>query len=732
MSHTLRIAAQKFIELGLCALPANCEQKRPTVSWKDYQSALPVNIWTAGATAVCIVAGKVSGNLEVIDFDCGGLLFEPWQDLIDDELFSRLVVEQSQRKGIHVIYRCEAEVPGNQKLASRNKQTLIETRGEGGLFLCDPSPGYELMFGSFDQLPLLTSAERDQLIAAARSLNESEVAPIVWQPPSGESDRPGDDYNERGDIREVLRKHGWRHTGNRGENEEWTRPGKAIGTSAHFNGKDFYVFSTSTELEANKSHNKFAVYTQLEHGGDFARASAALRDEGYGQQADCSGVDLSYLLDPSTVRDEDADDDEFCASMVPEGGLLREIYDYYTTSIYRQCPVFALATSIAVCQSLFGRKVESETGMRTNDYHLILAPTTSGKEGTLTAVTTLFTGAGCGQRVLPEKMQSGNGLLSAVRDCQSCIWVCDEFGMMLQSILDKKSRDTNMRAIAGILLSLYGKSGSVYTGSAYAGRKDHVIDQPHLCVLGVSTGYTVFQELSQGQVMDGMLGRISFWSVQNRPKPNRKMRTDKPVELFARMAEWDKWNAGEGNLNSIYTGAARIPWTEEAKQRWEEHEDKIDAKMNSERAIRSALWGRAAARSMKLALTHRIARLSGPAEINPFNLVAIEQQDIDWGIAISNWNTRLACSLIGEQVADTVGASIQKKVLAIVQAATKLTQRQIFRALRSADKGQITSAINELEQEGKVTTWLEQGRGLPSRIVAWGTVTKPDENSGQI
>ena len=30
--------------------------------------------------------------------------------------------------------------------------TLIETRGEGGLFLCDPTPGYTIEQGSFDQL----------------------------------------------------------------------------------------------------------------------------------------------------------------------------------------------------------------------------------------------------------------------------------------------------------------------------------------------------------------------------------------------------------------------------------------------------------------------------------------------------------------------------------------------------------------------------------------------------
>lgn len=430
-------------------------------------------------------------------------------------------------------------------------------------------------------------------------------------------------------------------------------------------------------------------------------------------------VDLSFLLDPAQDRPEHADDDEFCASMVPREGLLREIYDFYSRSIYRQCPVFALATSIAVLQTIFGRKFESETGLRTNDYHLILAPTTSGKEGTLTAVNKLFRGAGCTGRILPEKMQSGNGLLAAVKDSPACIWVCDEFGYVLQGILDKKKADSNARAIGGILLSLYGKSNSVYTGSAYAGKKDHAIDQPHLCVLGVSTGYTVFNEITQGQVMDGMLGRVAFWSVQNRPRPNRDLDHSEPVELCERLKAWNEFAPGGGNLADLNPSAVRISFDEASRRRWQEHEDKIDLRMDNERAVRSALWGRTAARSMKLALVHRLARLSGPAEVNQFNPVYIELEDINWGIAISNWNTRLACSLIGEQVADSIGGAIQKKVAAIIQKAGKLTQREICRALRSADKGQISAAIEELETLGLVTVSIEQTGGRPSKTVAW-------------
>jgi hypothetical protein len=50
--------------------------------------------------------------------------------------------------------------------------TLIETRGEGGQFLAEPSPGYKLIQGSFADIPEITAKERNTLIDTARSLNE--------------------------------------------------------------------------------------------------------------------------------------------------------------------------------------------------------------------------------------------------------------------------------------------------------------------------------------------------------------------------------------------------------------------------------------------------------------------------------------------------------------------------------------------------------------------------------
>ena len=110
--------------------------------------------------AICIVCGKVSGNLEVIDFDNHGELYSKWKDAIPVDLLARLVIEQTQSGGYHVAYRCQDEVCGNIRLAQGERNgkmmTLVETRGEGGLILCAPSDGYTLVQGDYAHLPVLT------------------------------------------------------------------------------------------------------------------------------------------------------------------------------------------------------------------------------------------------------------------------------------------------------------------------------------------------------------------------------------------------------------------------------------------------------------------------------------------------------------------------------------------------------------------------------------------------
>ncbi|OHB60853.1 MAG: hypothetical protein A2Y12_10110 [Planctomycetes bacterium GWF2_42_9] len=342
--------AKKYLQSGLSVLPANVQMKFAALSqWKQYQQRLPydseLNSWFSnGNSGICIVTGKVSGNLEMMDFDLEAQAYKKWYHLVQSQspgLTEKLVIERSQSGGLHVIYRCQTEVCGNMKLAQqkvilptedeaevcgknykprKDKDgnwfillTLIETRGEGGLFLCAPSPGYELLQGEFTAIPVLTADERDILLEAAWSLSEfiPEPVPEPIAASSNNTLRPGDDYNSRGDVKQLLQYHGWTCV-KAGENEYWRRPGKTAGWSATLKNRVFYVWSTNANpFESEKPYSPFGVYTCLEHNGDFGKAARALAGQGYGQrQPDNSDVDLSGISEKdSASKSEEWQDD---------------------------------------------------------------------------------------------------------------------------------------------------------------------------------------------------------------------------------------------------------------------------------------------------------------------------------------------------------------------------------------------------------------------------------------
>lgn len=351
LNGSLQSHAMACVAAGLCALPAirrGDEKRVALTSWKPFQSRLPsgeeLGSWFGDAGAMCLVCGAVSGNLEMIDFDLGGEAFDAWRAAVEDNapgLVDRLVVESTPSGGKHVVYRCAHAVSGNTKLAQRRIVvstdepvvigtkthvprrdasgggdwvvivTMIETRGEGGLFLCAPSDGYRLTQGDLCEPPVITADERDILLGCAWALDELPAAVIGQAPvadhaaPPG-SLRPGDDFNERGDPRKVLVDHGW-SLAKAGENEHWRRPGKSSGTSATLKDRVFYVFSSNAApFEPHKGYSPFAVYALLEHHGDFAAAASALALQGYGQVDRTLGVDLSAFITDAPTPPNDS------------------------------------------------------------------------------------------------------------------------------------------------------------------------------------------------------------------------------------------------------------------------------------------------------------------------------------------------------------------------------------------------------------------------------------------
>jgi len=302
--------ARQLTKSGFSVIPIKSDgSKAPAVLWKPYQQriAKPEELkqWFRNGYGIGIVAGKVSGNLEVIDFD-DPAAFEPWKRLVGElggtELVKMLVIVETPRGGFHVYYRCADGVERNQKLAQRKGsdgklKVLIETRGEGGYVVAPGSPkkchllkkSYKLLEGNLTEISTITSEERELLLSAARALNEHiESKRIISGNSDASGNRPGDDFNTRAQWAEILEPHGWQKVRETGEVTHWRRPDKNQGISATTNigGSNLlYVFSTNGDpFEAQTVYSPFAAYTLLNHNRDFSAAAADLANKGYGEK----------------------------------------------------------------------------------------------------------------------------------------------------------------------------------------------------------------------------------------------------------------------------------------------------------------------------------------------------------------------------------------------------------------------------------------------------------------
>lgn len=362
---------------GLQFIPVN-GMKQPIVKgWQTTKAKHDLS----NVVGVGLVCGEPSNNVECIDIDLkyslDPKLFEKYKRLvksINDTLLNKLVVQKTRSGGYHLIYRCTT-IAGNLKLANRKttqeekaetyKKTydaeilkstddtkakgiaeraaandkvrvLFETRGIGGQFVCNPSEGYEFVFGDLQSITFITPDERETLHGIARQFNEvmeDVVVPKVQQKRT-KGLSSFEDYNERGDVVGLLGNYGWQVVSQKGNKTIFLRPGQTTSQSSgnyDHEKKWFSVFTTSTEFEPQHAYLPYAVYAILECNKDFSLASKKLYESGYGEREEQSTQKPkekapSTRQIPSRINSED-EDYSFLAKPEDYNEYLQQVID---------------------------------------------------------------------------------------------------------------------------------------------------------------------------------------------------------------------------------------------------------------------------------------------------------------------------------------------------------------------------------------------------------------------
>ena len=307
-----------YLNNGISLLPVRDKDdakgiaKTPFSPWKKYETEIITKDELFdlmdnkhNTTAVAIIGGKISGNLEIIDIDVkyklgiDARLFSDIKDFYPD-ILKKVRIHKSPSTGYHIIYRCEATIPGSQKLAGRmatveelknnpkNKTyNFLETRGEASYVLAPPSLGYTV--SQDNPIPTITEAERESLITLCKSYNEIIKVDAPYKPTTHDTNyydtNPFDDFNYRCDPASLMSELGWHETKHNSQFIWFTRPGKSKGVSLSFNHQKrfFYCFTSSTELEENKGYTPCNILSLLKFNNDKKQLYTYLVAQGYGK-----------------------------------------------------------------------------------------------------------------------------------------------------------------------------------------------------------------------------------------------------------------------------------------------------------------------------------------------------------------------------------------------------------------------------------------------------------------
>lgn len=367
----LRASARELHDAGLCVIPIKADgSKAPSVrSWTPYKLERSTpdehDTWFGSGrpAGLAVVYGAVSGNVEMIEFEGHAVreglldeateimgasgLGEPWAQVLTGW------ATESPSGGRHYRVRVEgAEVPSNTKLSSRlaredeytdaERQRLrekpgariirvqIETRGQGGYGLVEPSGGavhasgqpYVRLKGGPATIPTLDAGTWQAVRDVCRMLDtlpkpeSPKTAPRPQQPLPEGGVRPGEDFEGRATWDEILRGL-FRPLITRGSTTYWGWADGVGGVKAT-TGRDpehdrLWVFATGSELQADTPYTKFGAYAALNHGGNFKAAASDLRRQGYGSEpprrrlssvpAQQHFADGSSALDPDHAPD---------------------------------------------------------------------------------------------------------------------------------------------------------------------------------------------------------------------------------------------------------------------------------------------------------------------------------------------------------------------------------------------------------------------------------------------
>jgi hypothetical protein len=681
---------------------------------------------------VGVILGEPSGWLVDIDLDCDEAVELAEQFLPP----TPAITGREGRPRSHWWYVCEnAKTIQLADPQAEGKAATLELRSTGGQTVVGPSvhpdgSRYDVLDGEPARVPygLLEAADRALHAEILKSRGHHQPTEPAPQKPAQSLTtfalRPGDDFNQRGDLRPVLEAHGWSYTGTSGDNELWRRPGKTDGHSATFDGTTFFVHTPSTpQFDAKTGYSKFEVYTRLAHNGDHTAAATALLAEGYGQSqplVDLSGIRAQITAAPKPVSFDTQDPGELPEHMFDVPGFIHDVTEYTLATAHYPNRVLAFCGALSLQALLACRRVRTAYRTRPNLYVLALANSGAGKNRAREVNSQILSEAGCGELIASEFI-SGAGIEDRLAEIPShrVLFQVDE----LDDILNQMARgtDQHQQSIGYRLLNLYSESAKLYALRARASEPPRFMDQPCLCLLGTAVPDTLYGSLSDRMLRKGLLARMLVFDSGKRGRSQKPRDCELSSLISDAVRYWQRFEDDipdelrGRNLADMRAYPRAIDFTPDAEHLIQvlrdTADDEYDLSESQHDRSAMAMWARCAEKAEKLALIHACS----VDHLQPL----IGREAVEWASEVLLHQTRRMLFLTAQHFAENEQHASLNRVAAILREHGEMSRSQFTRKTQFLKRRERDELLCELVERGDAVIREATTGGRPQIVVGW-------------
>ena len=375
------------------------------------------------------------------------------------------------------------------------------------------------------------------------------------------------------------------------------------------------------------------------------------------------------------------------------GGFVEKTMDWINATAVCPQPIFALASALCLAGTLYGRHFKDESGQRTNLYVMGVGYTSCGKDHALKAVSRALDACEATNLRLGQ-VTSDSAVEYALRRNPRFAMLIDEAGHFFASVTDAKASGSPLHALKPALLELWSCAGGRWKGKQRVPKGDKeaepaVIDNPHVCLFGMTQPQIFFDGVSKTDLRDGWLARNLFFISKTRPKPRFMQEGGIPSRIRAEVLAW----------KAAPAAVRTVPADEAAREAFEAFNDEIFRKMT--KADKSGdetnyLYGKALENARRVALILAVGR-SGPEAV-------ITEGDAVYACRLVKYLVGDLIRAVKETVAENNDEKAKKRILQIVAASGGggISKRDLTRKTQFIRKSFRDEYVADLVESGEL------------------------------